>query len=229
MSGSTSFPVRRGRRERGNEIIEFAVLAAFLVPLLIWVMVNGMNLIRMIQCTQICRDIGNQYVHGLDFSTSAAQQLAANLAAGYTLTVSAFAGDTSGNEAANTGNSGNGLVVLSQIMYVGAATCATLPSGTGCTNEYKYVFTQRISFGNGSLQFNGSTVSSALGNTTASVTDSGYVENYLTDANAVSESAGNFITLSDGQLAYVSETFFASPALGFSAFPAGGVYSRNFF
>ena len=46
-------------------MIEFALMAALLVPLLLWVFVNGMNLIRMIQCTQICRDIGNQYIHGL--------------------------------------------------------------------------------------------------------------------------------------------------------------------
>ena len=64
---------RRRKNQRGNEMIEFALMAVFLVPLLLWMFVNGMNLIRMIQCTQICRDIGNQYIHGLDFSTSSAQ------------------------------------------------------------------------------------------------------------------------------------------------------------
>jgi hypothetical protein len=211
-------------------MVEFGLMAVFLVPLLLWVFVNGMNLIRMIQCTQICRDIGNQYIHGLDFSTHSAQTLASNLANGYGLTVSGFSGDSSGNEQSNTSNTGNGLVLLSEIMYVGTNACSALPSGTSCTNNGKYVFIQRVAFGNASIQFNGVTVSSALGSPTgASISDSGNVQNYLTDAHAVSSTAGNLITLSDSQVAYVSETFFADPGLGFSAYPAGGIYGRVFF
>ena len=220
---------RRRQRQGGNEIIEFALMAVFLVPLLLWMFVNGMNLIRMIQCTQICRDIGNQYIHGLDFSTHSAQNLAANLASGYGLTVSGFSGDTSGNQQSNTSNSGNGLVILSEVMYAGTSACATLPATTSCTNSGKYVFIQRLAFGNSSVQFNNVTVSSALGSPTATISDSGVVQNYLTDAGAVSSTTGNLITLSDSQVAYVVETFFASPTLGFSAYPAGGVYSRVFF
>jgi hypothetical protein len=222
--------IRRQRRQGGNEILEFGLMAVFLVPLLLWVFVNGMNLIRMIQCTQICRDIGNQYIHGLDFSTLAAQTLASNLASGYGLTVSGFSGDTSGNEQSNTSNTGNGLVILSEIMYVGTNACAALPTNTSCTNAGKYVFIQRLAFGNSSIQFNGVTVASALGSAAgATISDSGNVQNYLTDATAVSATAGNLITLSDSQVAYVAETFFADPGLGFSAYPAGGIYSRVFF
>jgi hypothetical protein len=220
---------RRRRFQRGNEIIEFALMAVFLVPLLLWMFVNGMNLIRMIQCTQICRDIGNQYIHGLDFSTLPAQTLASNLANGYGLTVSGFSGDSSGNERANTSNTGNGLVMLSEIMYVGTNACAALPNGTSCTNSGKYVFIQRLAFGNASVQFNGVTVSSAVGSPTASLSDSGIVQNYLTDAGAVASGASGLITVTDSQVAYVVETFFTSPSLGFSAYPAGGIYSRVFF
>jgi hypothetical protein len=222
--------IRRRKRQRGNEMVEFALMASFLVPVLLWVFVNGMNLIRMIQCTQICRDIGNQYIHGLDFSTLAAQTLASNLATGYGLTVSGFSGDASGNEQSNTSNTGNGLVILSEVMYVGTNACAALPVNVSCTNSGKYVFIQRVAFGNASIQFNGVTVASALGSPTGAViSDSGNVQNYLTDANAVAATAGNLITLSDSQVAYVSETFFADPSLGFSAFPAGGIYGRVFF
>jgi hypothetical protein len=221
--------LRRRKRQSGNEIIEFALMSVFLVPLLLWMFVNGMNLIRMIQCTQICRDIGNQYIHGLDFSTYAPQTLAANLATGYGLTVTGFSGDSSGNEQSNTSNSGNGLVILSEIMYVGTNACAALPSGTSCTNNGKYVFIQQLQFGNGSVQFNGVTVASALGSPTSAISDSGIVQNYLTTAGAVSSTAGNLITLSDSQVAYVSETFFASPSLDFSAYPGGGIYTRVFF
>jgi hypothetical protein len=221
--------MRRRKGQRGNEIIEFGLMAVFLIPLLLWMFINGLNLVRMIQCTEICRDIGNQYIHGLDFSTHAAQTLASNLAGGYGLTVSGFSGDSSGNEQSNASNTGNGLVILSEVMYAGTNACAALPSGTSCTNNGKYVFIQRLVFGNGSLQFNGTTVSSALGSPTATMSDSGNVQNYLTDVHAVSSTAGSLITLSDSQVAYVAETYFTNPSLDFSAYPAGGIYSRVFF
>ena len=40
---------RRARKQRGNEMIEFALLSVFLVPLLLWTFIAGMNLIRLIQ------------------------------------------------------------------------------------------------------------------------------------------------------------------------------------
>jgi len=222
---------RRASRQRGNEIIEFAVYAALIVPLFLWVFVTGMNLLRMIQTTQICRDIGNLYIHGVDFSTYSAEQIAQRLAQGYGLNVgSGFTGGVT-NMYNNDANGGNGWVVLSEVMYVGAATCATLPVGTVCTNQNKYVYIQRIDFGNSGVQFNGSTVASAIGTPSATINAYGMVQNYLTDPNAVATNFGNFLQtpLADGQWIYVSETFFASTDLGISAFPAGGVYSRTFF
>jgi hypothetical protein len=187
-----------------------------------------MNLLRLDQCTEICRDIGNLYIHGVDYSTYAAQQTAAQLAQGYNLQI----GSTfTGNKASNSGNSGNGYVVLSEIMYVGSATCATLPSGTSCTNQNKYVFLQQITFGNSSAQINGVTVQSTLGNPTGStINTSGIVLDYLTNSSAVCAACSGFWTtpLADGQVAYVTETFFTSSDLGISAYPAGGIYSRVF-
>jgi len=222
---------RRASRQRGNEIIEFAVYAAFLVPLFLWTFVTGMNLLRMIQTTQICRDIGNLYIHGVDFSTYQAEQIAQRLSQGYGLNVGAGFSAGVNNMYNNDLNSGNGWVVLSEVMFVGAASCSSLPVGTACTNQNKYVYLQRIDFGNQSVQFNGTTVASAVGTPTATINSSGLVQNYLTDAGAVSPNFGNFLQtpLTDGQVMYVAETFFASPDLGISAYPAGGVYSRTFF
>jgi hypothetical protein len=222
---------RRANRQRGNEIIEFAIYAVFMVPLFLWVFVTGMNLLRMIQTTQICRDIGNLYIHGVDFTTYPAQQITQRLAQGYGLNIGAgFSGGVT-NMYNNDGNSGNGWVVLSEVMYVGAATCASLPVGTPCTNQNKYVYLQRIDFGNSSVQFNGSTVSSPIGTPSATINSSGLVQNYLTDPGAVAPNFGNFLQspLADGQWIYAAETFFASPDLGISAYPAGGVYTRTFF
>jgi hypothetical protein len=219
---------RRKPRERGTEILEFALLIMFFVPMFLWMFIAGMNLIRMIQCTQICRDLGNLYIHGIDFSTYAAQQIGARLSQGYGLQIgSSF----TGNDATNGGNGGNGLVVLSEIMFVGAGACASLPPGVGCTNQNKYVFLQRIDFGNVALKFNSTTVSSPLGNPTATISASGIVQNYLTDAGAVAPNFGILLQtqLVDQQVIYASETFFASPDLGISAYPGGGLYSRTFF
>lgn len=218
---------RRARNQRGTEVLEFAILAALLVPALLWMFVGGMNLIRLIQCTAVTRDIGNLYIHGVDYSTWSAQNVAANLASSYNLQIgSSF----TGNEAANNGNGGNVWVILAEITYVGANSCAALPTGTTCTNEDKYVYLQYVNFGNSSVKINGSGVSSAIGSTpTASMTVYGTIPNYLTDSGAVASNAGTYLTLSDGQVAYVIEAWYSSPDLGISAYPAGGIYTRLFF
>jgi hypothetical protein len=208
-------------------MIEFALLAVFLVPVLLWTFIAGMNLIRVIQAEQICREIGSLYIGGVDFSTYAAQSLAVDLARGYSLNAgSGFTGNMYNNDA----NGGNGYVVVSEIMYVGAATCSTLPSGTACTNQGQYVFLQRIDFGNSNLTINGTTAASSFGNPTASQTPFGVVENYLTDSGAVATNFSSFLNsaLPDGQVIYVVETWFASPDLGFAAPPGGGMYARVF-
>ena len=221
-------PSRR-RRQKGSEILEFALVSFFMVPTFVWTFVNGMNLLRIIEATHVCRDIGNLYIHGVDYTTFEAQTVGAKLAKGFDLQIgSSFVG----NNAANTANQGKGLVVLSQVMYVGATTCGSLPSGTTCTNQNKYVFLQRIMFGKGDLQINGSQVVSSLGNVTNVVfNSSGFVQNYLTDPDAVAPNAGTFFAspLVDGQVAYVSETFFSSPDLAISAYPGGGLHNTLFF
>jgi hypothetical protein len=90
---------------------------------------------------------------------------------------------------------------------------------------------RQVDFGNKALQFSGTTVASSLGTLTATLNTSGYVANYLTDSKAQVPNMANFMQtqLADGQYAYVVEGFFGDPGLGFSAFPAGGIYVRVFF
>lgn len=238
-----AFPLRTGRRrrQRGNEIIEFAILSAFLVPTLLWTFINSMNLVRMNQANQVTRDIGDLYIHGVDYSTYQAQNVATVLANGFNVQIgSSF----TGNNAANNGNSGNGYIIVAQIMFIGSGTCSSLDSGVTCTNENQYVFTQYLDFGNGSLKINGNQVQSSLGTPTfpsdssascgtseACINTSGIVSDYVTGANAVCTGCASFFQtqLSDGQVAYIAETFFASPDLSFSALPGGGIHSIDFF
>jgi hypothetical protein len=230
MVSLTPVSTRRRYRERGNEILEFAVMAAFLVPGFLWVFINGMNLLRFNQCTQINRDLGSLYIKGTDFSTYAPQSLAVRLSQGYGLNVSSF----TGNQHTNNSSAGNGYVILSEIMYVGPTNGHTCQSATPtCVNHDSYVYLQRIDFGNVGLQINGTVVSSKLGGTVSSATinSSGIVSNYLTDPNAVATNVPTLVpsTFADGQVAYVIETFFASPDLSFAGLPAGGIYGRSFF
>lgn len=227
IESKTPVSKRRTRRQRGYEILEFGIMAIFLIPTFLWVFINGMNLIRFIQCSEICRDIGILYSQGVDFSTYTAQNVASTLAQGYGLSIGT---SYTGNENNNDTNGGNAWVILSEVMYVGTSACSALPSTTTCTNSGKYVYLMHLDFGNKNLTINGNTLQSAIGNpSSATINLEGYVQNYLTDVNAVATYAGNFITLADGQTAYVSEAFFASPTLDFSAYPGGGITSRTFF
>jgi len=234
---------RRRRTQSGQEIFEFALTAILLVPMFLGSFIVGMNLIRSIQCNQICRDLDDMYIHGGDFSTYPLQQEAQRLAQGLNLQVgSSF----SGNEQSNTGNSGNGLVTVTQIMWVGNAmstSCVAVQPAT-CTNESSFVFTQQIQFGNGTLA-NAQTVS--VGQCPAAIMNSsGIVQNYITDARAALQgtaqtnmqalwqtsaevTGGTATALTDQQVAYVVETYFQSPDLSVGALSGNGVYARYFF
>jgi hypothetical protein len=220
--------LRRRKGQRGNELVEFALVVSFLVPLFLWMFIAGMGLLRMIQATQVCRDLGSLYIHGIDFSSYPAQQIAVRLSQGFGLQIGA---SFNGNDATNDSNAGNGWVVMSEVMFVGAGACASLPSGKTCTNQNQYVFIQRIDFGNIGLKFNGTTVKSGFGTPTATISTSGNVQNYLTDPGAVAPNFANVLQtqLVDQQVIYIAETFFGMPDLAISAFPAGGLYSRTFF
>jgi hypothetical protein len=218
----------RKNGQSGSEIIEFALYAFFMVPTLLFMFVNSMNLIRMIEATQVTRDIGDLYIHGVDYTTYEAQSVAQKLAGGFNLQIgSSF----TGNNAVNHGNGGTGYIIVAEIMYIGSGSCSALPSNVSCTNQNKYVFLQYIDFGNKTVQINGVQVASALGTTSAAENANGMVQNYMTDPNAVATTAAGFFQtqLTDGQVAYVAETFFASPDLNFTAYPAGGIHTLDFF
>jgi len=224
---------RRARNQGGQELIEFAVTALLMVGLLMSAFLTGMNLIRSIQVNQVCRDIDNMYIHGADFSTYSMQQLAQRLATGLNMQIgTAF----TGNSATNTGNGGNSLVTLSEVMYVGSTTspnCSTV-GASKCTNANSFVFTQRIQFGNGTLT---AQKASTLGNpSTTAISTAGILESPVTDAGAKLPAAAQTsfkalwqTALQDGQVCYVAEYYAQSPDLALGSFSEGGVYARYFF
>jgi hypothetical protein len=232
---------RRRRRQGGQEIIEFSFVALMLLPMLMGGFVTGMNLIRSINVQYACRDLADIYIHGGDFSTYPKQQLAQRVTSGLNLQIgSSF----TGNDRNNTDNSGDGLIRVSQIMYVGGTSSSSCQSvlPASCTNANSFVFTQRIEFGNSTLS---ATSNNTLGTPTpqsGNISNDGVLRNYVTDSGAKLPGAGQTnmsglwqvstngrTPLVDGQVAYVVEMFFRSPSLVVGSYAGGGVYARYFF
>lgn len=202
---------RRRRNQSGLEMIEFALSSLFLLPIFLGTFVAGMNLIRANQCVHVTRDVGSLYMKGMDFSLSPNKDLAVRLANGLGLL--------------NHPSSGNGVVILSQVTFIGDATCtANGLIGSACTNRGQYVFTQRLTIGNTTLR------TSSLGAPAATVNSAGMVQNYLTDpgARVVSSFASLWNPqLVDGQYVYVTEGFFTGIYLG-AVSSDGGIFTRVF-
>jgi hypothetical protein len=233
---------RRKARQGGQEILEFALIALLLIPMLLGTFITGMNLVRSIQVNQMARDLTDMFIHGQDFSLYASQNLAKQLSQGLNLDIGADPGSAQWNNTANT-NAGNGIIYMTEIMYVGATTdaqCVYVAPAT-CTNHDSFVYRTRVQFGSNSLL---ASHPSSLGTLPAGITvqSNGSVVNPVTDSTArlptTAQAAmvalwqvnsGGQTPLVDGQLVYCGEAYFQSPDLSVSALSGSGVYSRYFF
>jgi len=192
-------------KEKGTQVLEFALVTLIIVPFLLGVVVIGLNLGRSVQVAQIGRDAGSMFVRGIDFSQTGNQDTLVRLSQGLGMT--------------RTG--GNGVVILSKVTFIPASAC----TGLNPCNSNQYVVTQQIVVGNSSLR------SSDFGPTGTVTRDTyGNVANYLTDANAVATNFSPVLTLNANEFAYVSETYFPSPQFDLPGYQTGtGVYARAIF
>jgi len=228
------------KRERGNEIVEFALVASFLAPMLLGTFVVGMNMVKAIAVNHVVRDLDNMYIHGADFSTSGYQTLALRLGSGLNLQAPAFSSGT--HLPSNTGATGDGLIWVTKITYVGATSdplCTSVGAGN-CNNHDSFVYTERIVFGNSSLT---SQKQSTLGDASmANMNSSGVVQNNLTDTraqlpgtaqtemhNLFQSGQNGQQPLTDGQVVYAVEGFFQTPSLSIASVSDQGVFARYFF
>jgi hypothetical protein len=239
----------RGRRLRqsGQEIIEFALLSLFFAPLLLGTFVTGMNLIKSLQANLLVRDLGNIYIHGGDFSSSPMQQLTQRLGVGLNLQMPAF-GTGVTNLQTNTGANGDGMIWVTQIMYIGADTdpicVATIAAGHACNNQNSFVYTQQVVFGSSTVAtaHPNSLGNAATNGVTFGAGGAGIVLNYAWDSTAKLPTAAqttmsNFFKVStngqsplvDGQAVYAVEGFFQTPSFTLGSFSSKGVYARSFF
>ena len=193
-------------------MIEFALVVSFAMPLLLCAFELGMTLSRSIQVRTVNRDAGAMFVRNIDFSLPGNQQILVRLAKGLGITL----------------NGGSGVVILSQVMYIGDNECLAgglSPDPGDCPNYNQYGFVKRFLIGNAALR------TSAFGTPSASdIASDGTIgsQSYLTDPTCVAAGFGSLLTLSPGEVSYISETFqnstgFTMPGMN------SGTYTRNFF
>lgn len=193
---------RANKRKRGNAVVEFGLAASLMIPVMIGSTGVGLTLNRSIQVAQVTRDTTKMYFTGVDFSDSNNQKIVGRLASGMGL-----ASNSSG--AINT--SGNGVVVLSRVVKVGATECILGGYSSGnCPNKDQLVVTRRQVIGNSSL------MTSRFGDPNSALIGAGghiAASDYADEASVVvsSSSPAGALGLVAGQYTYVGEAFFQAP------------------
>ncbi len=207
-------PANRSR-QHGTAIIEFALVAPFLVLAFLGTVGVGISLGRSIHSVQFCRDIAHMYADGVDFTQAGNKAIAVQLA----------------QAAGMTASGGNGVVVLTKVITVYQADCDA--AGVTCTNLGLAVITQRVTVGNAALRASNfgtptPTLMDSLGNISANV--------YLTNSDSSVQTSGFTpllttagMTQQQGDTAWVAESYFIYPALNFFFSSSPGVYTRFIF
>ena len=211
---------RRNRTERGNFILEFAIVAPLLVLLLAGSVDVGLALNRSILAGQVCRNANVLTVRGIDLSQSQNQQLLMRTAAGLGMTAAGSWTPSS---------TGNGVIFLTKVYRVGPLECSLgITNWDGnqgsCPNYGQYVIASRISIGNSSRW------TSPLGTPATTPQSNGTLPDSAVASNTgnVAQGFPGIISLSLDQYTYVSEIYVDTSAYQlFSIVQAPIIYMRN--
>lgn len=218
--GRSAGPARR----KGSSLVEFALIAPFMVTLLAGSFSIGMGMNRAVQARQAVRNANVLQVRSYDLSTVNNQRLIVRAAAGLGLELPAPATPYTPNP------NGKGTIILTTVYRVGVAQCALgIPNWDGntgsCPNYGQYVIGRRIIIGNTTRW------TSQAGNPASTPQSNGN----LTDsqiATVAGNRATNFpalLTLSHGEYTYMAEMYVDTADI--SMFPIinpVGLYARNF-
>ena len=194
----------RRRLRRGNTVIEFGIVAVFLVPLFLGTINLGLSLSYNLQVAQVARDAGHMYVRQLDFSQVASQEVVVRMASGMGLE--------------RTGG-GKGVVMLTKVLFVGPDQCAIGGLAEGaCPNLGRAVIVQRYIIGESSLRPSEIGTPPAGLILTAPDVDTGLKpgdilpSNYLTQGSLITAAAEGMLPgMLAGEMAYVVESYFKTP------------------
>lgn len=204
--------MNRKRQQRGNAIVEFALVVTFLMSLIFGTFSIGMTLTKSVQAGIVSRDAGAMFMRYVDFTLTANKELLVRLA----------------NDMGMTATGGNGVVIMTQVTKVGSAQCAAGGlSAAQCTNSGRNVVVKRVTVGNPSIY------TSPFGSPNASIVAiDGTITaaNYLKDASARADAFASVMNLNDGEFAYISEAYFLTPEISLPGYRNNTyVYQRNIF
>lgn len=206
----------RKNKTKGNAIVEFALAASVMIPAIIGSAGVGVQLGRSIQVAQVSRDTCKMFFTGIDFTTASNQKLVGRLAYGMGL---ASSSDGTINP------TGNGLVVLTKVQKVGSSQCQLGGYSNGnCPNKGLLVIVKRVAFGNTSLRQSSFGMPPNMmiqGEGEVLASDFADESSLVVPATAPTQ----YLNLTDGQYAYVTETFFRMPSM--SGFGASNSYAFN--
>ncbi|HTC35465.1 MAG TPA: TadE/TadG family type IV pilus assembly protein [Bryobacteraceae bacterium] len=204
------------KTEKGVAALEFALVAMPTVLLLLGVVEVGINLGRAVTVDELCRDADSMYVRGVDFSTTAAQNLLVQIGQNLNL---------------QTGSTSSGLVILSEVQFVPLPIGCTTTCTTGAGS---YQLMQQQIIGNtllpGTHFPTAGSIPSCGGTTTTNCQDSqGNIQGYQTFSNATITNFGSSLTLQNYGISYVAEVYFLSGANLQIWYGAPGFYAQSFF
>lgn len=200
LNARKSASPRRRHTQRGNVLVEFAILFPFLTSLLAGGFTLGMSLTKAVQCSQLCRNANVLMVRSIDVSSAANQQLLLRTGTGLGLNI---AGTN------NPDPNGKGTIILTKVIRVGDSACYSgINNWNGnpstCANHGQYVIAQRIVIGNTTRW------ASATGPISSSYLDS---KGQVSDANVATNSTcraigfPGIVALSNDEFTYVSEVY----------------------
>lgn len=204
--------IKRARRQQGNALIEFALVISFLVMLLMGTFSIGMTLTKSVQAGVVARDAGAMFMRYIDFTLTSNKDLLVRLANGMGMTT--------------TG--GRGVVIMTQVMMIGATECSNGGYSTSaCPNYNQPVVIKRVTVGNTALY------TTTFGNPTASIIQSdGTIStaNFLTNSTVRATNFSSVMTLNAGEYAFISEAYFTTPEIDMPGYRNNTyVYQRNIF
>lgn len=202
----------RTRRQQGNAIVEFALVATFLVSLLMGTFSIGMTLTRSVQAGVVSRDAGAMFMRYVDFTLTQNKNILVRLANGMGMTP----------------DGGRGVVIMTQITKIGDAQCtAGGLTPASCPNNGQNVVVKRVVVGNPAVY------TTTYGNPLPAIIQStGEITaaNYLTNTSVRASAFTSVLALSDGEFAFVSEAYFQTPEITLPGYNNNTyVYQRNIF
>jgi len=226
------------RAQRGNSMLEFALVMSLLVPLFAGMFTMGMALAKGIQVTNVGRDAVVLMVRsntdpnsGLDLSVTQNQRILIRAAAGLSMNL---------NANYDPDPNGKGVVILSRVVMVGPAECSvgivpapagvptTTPWGpSNCPNYGQYAFAYRVVIGNGT-RWTGTIGAppAAIVNTNGTISAANIASN--TSNRATNMGAGGLLTLTASTFSMISETYVDVSYLNlFSIYQAPVIFSRT--